>query len=121
MANTNTVNVTETVNYITKGVGYLALLAAIVEQARHDAAKGDADAEKGIEEWAEIFEQDANFNLYEQVKTGGCVVCISLFFIIQIQYRTLIFNYNYNIMYLVLYIGYSTGHAIFKNQCAVLY
>lgn len=61
----NTVNVNVTVNYITKGVGYLALLAAIVEQARADARKGDADAEKGIEEWAEIFEEDANFNLYE--------------------------------------------------------
>lgn len=88
MANANTVNVTETVNYITKGVGYLALLAAIVEQARHDAAKGDADAEKGIEEWAEIFEQDANFNLYEQAKTGGCVVCISLFYYINIVQDT---------------------------------
>lgn len=65
----NTVNVNATVNYITKGVGYLALLAAIVEQARADARKGDADAEKGIEEWAEIFEEDANFNLYEQTET----------------------------------------------------
>ena len=65
----NTVNVNATVNYITKGVGYLALLAAIVEQARVDARKGDADAEKGIAEWAEIFEEDANFNLYEQTET----------------------------------------------------
>lgn len=61
----NNSNVTATVNYITKGVGYLALLAAVVEQARADARKGDADAEKGIAEWAEIFEEDANFNLYE--------------------------------------------------------
>ena len=52
-------------NYITNGVGYLALLAAVVEQAKHDATKGDADAEKGIEEWADIFAEDVNFNLYE--------------------------------------------------------
>ena len=55
----------EKTNYITNGVGYLALLAAVVEQAKHDAAKGDADAERGIEEWADIFAEDANFNLYE--------------------------------------------------------
>ena len=58
-------NANATTNYIMGGVGYLALLAAIVEQARADARKGDADAEKGIAEWAEIFEEDANFNLYE--------------------------------------------------------
>lgn len=58
-------NTNATTNYIMGGVGYLALLAAIVEQARADARKGDADAEKGIAEWAEIFEEDANFNLYE--------------------------------------------------------
>lgn len=52
-------------NYITNGVGYLALLAAVVEQAKHDAAKGDSDAECGIKEWAEIFEEDINFNMYE--------------------------------------------------------
>lgn len=61
-------NANATTNYIMGGVGYLALLAAIVEQARADARKGDADAEKGIAEWAEIFEEDANFNLYEQTE-----------------------------------------------------
>ena len=55
----------EKTNYITNGVGYLALLAAVIEQARHDAAKGDADAERGIEEWADVFEEDVNFNMYE--------------------------------------------------------
>lgn len=52
-------------NYITNGVGYIALLAAVVEQAKHDAAKGDKDAEKGIEEWADVVAEDVNFKLYE--------------------------------------------------------
>ena len=52
-------------NYILNGVGYTALLAAIVEQARNDAQRGDADALKGIEEWREVVESDINFKLYE--------------------------------------------------------
>ena len=55
----------ENKNYIMGGVGYIALLAAVIEQAKLDAAKGDADAEKGIEEWADIVAEDANFKLYE--------------------------------------------------------
>ena len=43
----------------------MALLAAIVEQARLDANKGDADAEKGIAEWADIAAEDINFKVYE--------------------------------------------------------
>jgi hypothetical protein len=52
-------------NYILNGVGYTALLAAVVEQARYDAQRGDADALKGIEEWKNVVESDINFKLYE--------------------------------------------------------
>lgn len=52
-------------NYILNGVGYTALLAAVVEQARNDASKGDMDALKGIEEWREVVESDINFKIYE--------------------------------------------------------
>lgn len=52
-------------NYILNGVGYTALLAAVVEQARNDAKRGDADALKGIEEWKNVVESDINFKLYE--------------------------------------------------------
>lgn len=55
----------EKTNYIMGGVGYIALLAAIVEQARADAKRGDKDAELGIAEWADVVAEDANFNLYE--------------------------------------------------------
>ena len=63
MTNTNTTN-----NYILSGVGYTALLAAIVEQARKDAEsnrKDAADAAKGIEEWRKVVEADINFKIYE--------------------------------------------------------
>ena len=52
-------------NYIMGGVGYVALLAAIVEQARLDAEKGDKDAELGIAEWADVVAEDVNFKIYE--------------------------------------------------------
>lgn len=52
-------------NYIMGGVGYVALLAAIVEQARLDAEKGDEDAELGITEWADVVAEDVNFKIYE--------------------------------------------------------
>ena len=52
-------------NYILNGVGYTAHLAAVVEQARYDAQRGDADALKGIEEWKNVVESDINFKLYE--------------------------------------------------------
>ncbi len=52
-------------SYILNGVGYTALLAAVVEQARNDANKGDMDALKGIEEWREVVESDINFKIYE--------------------------------------------------------
>lgn len=52
-------------NYILNGVGYTALLAAVVEQARNDAQRGDTDALKGIEEWKNVVESDINFKLYE--------------------------------------------------------
>lgn len=60
-------------NYITRGVGYVALLAAVVEQAREDAKKarkkGDmaevADCEKGVAQWAAEVESNLNFKLYE--------------------------------------------------------
>ena len=52
-------------NYILNGVGYTALLAAVVEQARNDANRGDADALKGIEEWREVVESNINFKIYE--------------------------------------------------------
>ena len=58
-------NNSATNNYIMGGVGYLALLAAIVEQARIDANKGDKDAEVGITEWAEIAAEDVNFKVWE--------------------------------------------------------
>jgi len=58
MENTNT-------NYILGGTSYVALLAAIVEQARNDAARGDADAAQGIEEWKKVVESDINFRIYE--------------------------------------------------------
>lgn len=64
-----------TVNYITRGTGHMALLAAIVEQARHDAGKVDKttgkptadalDALQGIKEWANIAFEDVNFKMYE--------------------------------------------------------
>lgn len=60
-------------NYITRGTGYTALLAAIVEQARDDirtaTKRGDmaeaTDAERGISEWADVVESNLNFKLYE--------------------------------------------------------
>lgn len=55
----------DTKNYILGGTGYIALLAAIVEQARIDAAKGDKDAELGIAEWADVVAEDVNFKIYE--------------------------------------------------------
>lgn len=55
----------ENTNYILNGVGYTALLAAVVEQAKNDAARGDMDALKGIEEWREVVESDINFKIYE--------------------------------------------------------
>lgn len=68
MENTNT-----NTNYILGGTGYVALLAAIVEQARHDANKVDKDGNPtpdaqdallGIKEWQAEVEADLNFNLY---------------------------------------------------------
>lgn len=48
----------ENANYITRGVGHIELLAAIIEQARKDAKgknKADAeDAKRGISEWAKL-------------------------------------------------------------------
>lgn len=59
----------EKTNYILNGVGYTALLAAVVEQARHDAkSKNKADAEdamRGIKEWQDVVESDINFKIYE--------------------------------------------------------
>jgi hypothetical protein len=56
-------------NYITKTNGYVGLLAAIVEQARHDAKSKNlieaADAEKGIKEWQNILTESINFKVYE--------------------------------------------------------
>ena len=55
-------------NYITNGVGYTALLAAVVEQARHDSKKDNEDGKdalKGIEEWKQVVESNINFKLYE--------------------------------------------------------
>lgn len=56
--------------YITMASGYMGLMAAIVEQARHDAkvAKTEnerKDAEAGIKEWADIAAADINFKIYE--------------------------------------------------------
>ena len=62
----------ETTNYITSGTGYIALLAAIVEQARHDAkGKNKADAEDalaGIKEWRNEVMENLNFKIYEWFK-----------------------------------------------------
>lgn len=58
-------NASATTNYIMGGVGYIALLAAIVEQARIDANKGDKDAELGIAEWADVVAEDVNFKVWE--------------------------------------------------------
>ena len=63
----------EKTNYITRGTGYTALLAAIIEQAREDIKKatkrGDAlevtDALNGIAEWREEVESNLNFKVYE--------------------------------------------------------
>lgn len=59
----------EKTNYILNGIGYTALLAAVVEQARHDAkSKNKAEAEdamQGIKEWQDVVESDINFKIYE--------------------------------------------------------
>ena len=59
----------EKTNYILNGVGYMALLAAIVEQARHDAKsrneKDARDAMQGIKEWQDVVESNINFKIYE--------------------------------------------------------
>ena len=59
----------EKTGYILNGVGYTALLAAVVEQARHDAKgkneKDAKDAMRGIKEWQEVVESDINFRIYE--------------------------------------------------------
>lgn len=59
----------ENTTYILSGVGYEALLAAIIEQARHDSkSKNEAvarDAEAGIKEWKAVLEADINFKVYE--------------------------------------------------------
>ena len=59
----------EKTNYILNGVGYTALLASIVEQARHDAKsrneKDARDAMQGIKEWQDVVESDINFKIYE--------------------------------------------------------
>lgn len=73
-------------NYITRGVGYVALLAAIIEQANEDLeaekkglealkAMGKPDTElhgsaikvieADIKAWRDIVEADMNFNIYE--------------------------------------------------------
>ena len=60
-------------NYITRVVGYVALLAAVVEQAKEDAKKARkrgnmvevADCEKGIAQWAAEVESNLNFKIYE--------------------------------------------------------
>ena len=60
-------------NYITRGTGYIALLTAIVEQAREDSKKAlkkgnmkeVEDCEMGISEWADIALEDINFKIYE--------------------------------------------------------
>ena len=59
--------------YITRGTGYVALLAAVVEQAREDIKKATKkgnlaeveDAKRGIAEWASEVESNLNFRLYE--------------------------------------------------------
>ena len=60
----------ENTTYITRMDGFMGLMAAIVEQARHDAkvAKTEderKDAEAGIKEWADIAAADINFKIYE--------------------------------------------------------
>lgn len=73
-------------NYIVRGVGYIALLSAIIEQANEDIATEKArlehnlinsgydtdcsknaikDIEAGIKEWADIAAADINFKIYE--------------------------------------------------------
>ena len=73
-------------NYITRGVGYVALLAAIIEQANEDLeterkglemlrAMGKPDTEchgsaikvieADIKAWRDIVESDINFKIYE--------------------------------------------------------
>lgn len=59
-----------TTTYILNGVGYAALLAAVIEQARNDAANATdeaeaADALAGIAEWRAEVEADINFKIYE--------------------------------------------------------
>ena len=83
----------EKTNYIVRGTGYMALLAAVIEQARIDARKGDADAELGIEEWADIAAADTNFKIYEQ-KQGAFAPC---FFMTVKKYYN-IFQYELKIL-----------------------
>lgn len=60
-------------NYITRGVGYTALLAAVIEQANEDAKKTTKrgniteaeDALAGIAEWKDEVESNLNFKVYE--------------------------------------------------------
>lgn len=60
-------------NYITRGVGYTALLAAVIEQANEDAKKATKrgniteaeDALAGIAEWKDEVESNLNFKVYE--------------------------------------------------------
>jgi hypothetical protein len=60
-------------NYITRGVGYVALLAAVVEQTKEDAKKARkrgnmaevVDCERGIAQWAAEVESNLNFKIYE--------------------------------------------------------
>ena len=81
-------------NYIVRGVGYIALLAAVIEQARLDAKKGDTDAELGIEEWADIAAADTNFKIYEQ-KQGRNAPC---FFCMAVRKYYNIFQYGLKIL-----------------------
>ena len=63
----------ERTNYITRGVGYTALLAAVIEQANEDAKKATKrgniaeaeDALRGIAEWKDEVESNLNFKVYE--------------------------------------------------------
>ena len=55
----------EKTGYILNGVGYTALLAAVIEQARKDEQAGDKDATKGIKEWRDVVESDIHFKIYE--------------------------------------------------------
>ena len=81
-------------NYIVRGVGYIALLAAVIEQARLDAKKGDTDAELGIEEWADIAAADTNFKIYEQKQGAQC----PLFFCMAVRKYYNIFQYGLKIL-----------------------